>query len=70
MEKLLRLRAAETKLARKELFFYGLTLVVMVLTPVFATIVTFASYVFSTDPNGVLNASDSFSALALIMALR
>ena len=58
IEKLLSIRAAETKLARKELFVWGMTLVIMVLSPTFAVLTTFSTHVFASDPNLVLNTSD------------
>ena len=51
---------AAAKLARKELFVWGMTLVIMVLSPTFAVLTTFSTHVFASDPNLVLTASDRY----------
>lgn len=62
-------RRLEMKYLRKELFIWGWTLIFTVVTPIFATGVTFMIYVIIDEAN-ILTASDTFTTLMLFSALR
>ena len=62
-------RNEEIKMLRKELFYWALTLVITVTSPVVATAATFVTYVLVSDDN-ILTASRTFSVLLLFSALR
>ena len=62
-------RRKEVKLLRMELFYWAMTLVVTVLSPVVASSATFVTYVLVSE-NNILTASTTFTVLLLFAALR
>ena len=68
-QRIQRVRTAEMKYLRKELSLWACTLILTVLSPVFATASTFIVYVF-VDESHTLTASTSFSVLLFFSALR
>lgn len=62
-------RRREVKLLRRELFYWAMTLVVTVLSPVVASSATFVTYVLVSEDN-ILTASTTFTVLLLFAALR
>jgi len=62
-------RRQEVKLLRKELYYWAMTLVVTVLSPVVASSATFVTYVLVRKGN-ILTASTTFTVLLLFAALR
>lgn len=62
-------RDQEVKLLRRELFFWAMTLVVTVLSPVVASAATFTTYVLVSEDN-ILTAATTFTVLLLFAALR
>jgi ABC-type multidrug transport system fused ATPase/permease subunit len=68
-ERIEEVRGKEVKLLRKELFFWAMTLVVTVLSPVVASSATFVTYVLVSEDN-ILTASTTFTVLLLFAALR
>ena len=62
-------RNAELKLLRKEMAVWASTLTITVLSPLLATVSTFAVYTLASEDN-ILTASKTFSVLLLFSALR
>ena len=62
-------RERELAYLRKELYIWGLTLSITVITPVLASAVTYVTYVL-VDENNILTASTTFTTLLLFSALR
>lgn len=62
-------REQEVKLLRRELFFWAMTLVITVTSPVIASAATFATYVLVSEDN-ILTAATTFTVLLLFAALR
>jgi ABC-type multidrug transport system fused ATPase/permease subunit len=62
-------RDLEVKLLRRELFYWAMTLVVTVLSPVVACAATFTTYVLVSEDN-ILTAATTFTVLLLFAALR
>ena len=62
-------REQEVKLLRRELFYWALTLLIMVTSPVLASAATFAAYVLVSEDN-ILTAATTFTVLLLFAALR
>lgn len=62
-------REQEVKLLRRELFFWAMTLVITVTSPVIATAATFVTYVLVSEDN-ILTAATAFTVLLLFAALR
>lgn len=62
-------RRREVRLLRRELFYWAMTLVVTVLSPVVASSATFVTYVLVSEDN-ILTASTTFTVLLLFAALR
>lgn len=62
-------RREEVRLLRFELFYWAMTLVVTVLSPVVASSATFVTYVLVSEDN-ILTASTTFTVLLLFAALR
>ena len=69
MERIRQARERELAFLRKELYIWGLTLSITVITPVLAGAVTYATYVL-VDENNILTASTTFTTLLLFSALR
>ena len=69
LSRVTRLRAEESRLLRKELAVLAFTFFLTVVSPAFATAVTFATYVLMGDGN-VLTTSTTFTTLFLFAALR
>ena len=68
-ERIEQTRRKEMKFLRIELFYWAMTLVVTVLSPVIASSVTFVTYVL-VDESNILTASTTFTVLLLFAALR
>lgn len=62
-------RERELAYLRRELYIWGLTLSITVITPVLASAVTYATYVL-VDESNILTASTTFTTLLLFSALR
>eukprot|EP00563_Minutocellus_polymorphus_P003209 CAMPEP_0181029080 /NCGR_PEP_ID=MMETSP1070-20121207/5007_1 /TAXON_ID=265543 /ORGANISM="Minutocellus polymorphus, Strain NH13" /LENGTH=1343 /DNA_ID=CAMNT_0023106365 /DNA_START=68 /DNA_END=4096 /DNA_ORIENTATION=- len=69
MERIREIRERELTFLRKELYIWGLTLSITVITPVLASAVTYVTYVL-VDENNILTASTTFTTLLLFSALR
>jgi len=69
LQRITETRERELAYLRKELYIWGLTLSVTVITPVLASAVTYATYVL-VDENNILTASTTFTTLLLFSALR
>ena len=69
MERIREIRERELAFLRKELYIWGLTLSITVITPVLAAAVTYVTYVL-VDENNILTASTTFTTLLLFSALR
>jgi ABC-type multidrug transport system fused ATPase/permease subunit len=68
-KRVLEARNQELVYLRQELRVWGLSLVLIVVSPILASAVTFAFFVL-IDENNILTASTSFSVLLLFSALR
>lgn len=68
-QRIVAVREQEVKLLRRELFYWALTLLIMVTSPVLASAATFATYVLVSEDN-VLTAATTFTVLLLFAALR
>ena len=62
-------RTAELKLTRHEVFLFGMTMLIMVTSPVLAVFATYSSHMLANS-NNRLRAEDAFTILALIGCLR
>ena len=62
-------REQEVKFLKRELFYWALTSLIMVISPVLASAATFATYVLVSEDN-VLTAATTFTVLLLFAALR
>ena len=63
-------RAREVRLVRAEMMVFGCTIIVMVTSPVVASLALFTTRMLSQPRGARLEAPDAFAALALIGALR
>lgn len=68
MERIREIREREMAFLRKELYIWGLTLSITVITPVLASAVTYVTYVL-VDEENILTASTTFTTLLLFSAL-
>jgi ABC-type multidrug transport system fused ATPase/permease subunit len=68
-ERIEQTRRKELKFLRIELFYWAMTLVITVLSPVIASSATFVTYVL-VDESNILTASTTFTVLLLFAALR
>ena len=69
MERIREIREREMAFLRKELYIWGLTLSITVITPVLASAVAYVTYVL-VDEENILTASTTFTTLLLFSALR